>query len=531
MKTVSSDVMSLFQALMQDLNTPVSLGMYLRGKYQEWTDFKEKQVSPHDYLDCPTGIERFRRDYQAVSFLRKFEALPVTEDLEEKAIASFYAYERQCYITNQRIDLVLNHTDYRCEFERSAKDLADIAKRLIARWLGPIPRQLFFRHGPGSTYEAPKSSRAYTLGDKYNAPFTSTARASYLVDHLVWRSHETWVTNVCAVHSHPWQITKGNRFTTVPKDSRSLRGICIEPGMNIYLQLGVGAAISHRLSRLGLDIGTGQERHGARVRQASVDASDATIDLSGASDTVAFEVVRYLLPPEWFELLADLRSPMTYIQGRWLKLEKFSSMGNGFTFELETLLFLAICCAATGLEPGEVMVYGDDIIVPRECSRETLAALRFFGFTPNVKKTFTSGMFLESCGSDFFNGEAVRPYFMKKDPNAPERWIGVCNGLTRRYKRAWTLAHAKIPKAARCYGPCDLGDIIIHTDDIRRWTFKWRNSIRWFRVYRPVAKRPIPLSRFGSRSHLLLALSGVSSTGVVPRDWVLGYKTGWVARS
>jgi len=130
------------------------------------------------------------------------------------------------------------------------------------------------------------------------------------------------------------------------------------------------------------------------------------LDLKNASDSVARRLVELLLPKRWFEVLNDLRSPTTLIGNQVVLLEKFSSMGNGFTFELETLVFLAIVLALNPAHKAgkNVFVYGDDIICPTRSSSDVIAALSFFGMTVNKEKSFTYGMFRESCGRDYFNG-------------------------------------------------------------------------------------------------------------------------------
>ena len=73
-----------------------------------------------------------------------------------------------------------------------------------------------------------------------------------------------------------------------------------------------------------------------------------------------------LLPEAWFDLLNDCRSQAVSYKGEWIELNMFSSMGNAFTFELESLIFWAIAnavCYCSGSR-GHISVYGDDIIVP-----------------------------------------------------------------------------------------------------------------------------------------------------------------------
>jgi hypothetical protein len=155
----------------------------------------------------------------------------------------------------------------------------------------------------------------------------------------------------------------------------------------------------------------------------SNDGSLATIDLSSASDTVAREVVRFLMPESWYERLDLCRSKVGELDGKWLRYEKFSSMGNGFTFELETLIFwgLAIACVRScGLETDKVRVYGDDIIVPVDAYDFLVEVLSYCGFTTNSSKSYKSGAFRESCGKDYFNGHEVRPFFQKEYLNGVE---------------------------------------------------------------------------------------------------------------
>jgi len=352
-------------------------------------------------------------------------------------------------------------------------------------------------------------------------------------------------SNPC--QSHPEYI-RGNRFTTVPKDAKKDRGIAIEPGLNVFFQLGVGDAIKRRLLRVGLDLKDGQDIHKRVACDASRRGHYSTIDLSNASDTVSKALVKLLLPKGWFDLLDTLRSPMTFVDGKWVHLSKFSSMGNGFTFELETLLFAAIAqeaCYLAGVHAptgAGCWVYGDDIILPSQASATMLTLLRFFGFTPNEGKTFTSGPFRESCGGDFFEGKAVRPHYLKDEPYEPADWIKLANGIRRLgrkdsgcdfhwgiVRRAWLRALDAIPvNIRRLRGPEDLGDLVIH--DEREFWFKRRTrDLRTFvRTWMPFTKA-LPLHYWSGPVVFASALYGVPSDGVLPRDTVDGYRMKWVS--
>jgi len=255
-----------------------------------------------------------------------------------------------------------------------------------------------------------------------------------------------------------------------------------------------------------------------------------------------------LLKKEWFELLDTLRSPKTFVDGKWVHLQKFSSMGNGYTFELETLLFLAIACEACYLcgvpaQPGEnIWVYGDDIILPSQASATMLALLRFFGFTPNPDKTFTSGLFRESCGGDFFNGQAVRPFYQKEIPDEPAKWISLVNGIRRlgrkdfvgdfrwsNVRRAWLRALDALPSdIRRLRGPEDLGDLVIH-DDFEFWRKRRTRDLRTFiQTWAPVHKA-LPLHHWKGPIVFASALYGIPSDGVFARGRVEGYRIKWVS--
>ena len=71
-----------------------------------------------------------------------------------------------------------------------------------------------------------------------------------------------------------------------------------------------------------------------------------------------------------------------------------SPMGNGFTFELETLLFYALTMAVCGKGNFvRVSVYGDDIICPTEHAQAVTSILVEAGFQLNLGKSFSSGPF------------------------------------------------------------------------------------------------------------------------------------------
>lgn len=111
----------------------------------------------------------------------------------------------------------------------------------------------------------------------------------------------------------------------------------------------------------------------------------------------------------------------------------FSSMGNGFTFELESLLFFTIVKAVsyfTGT-PGIVSVYGDDIICPSEIAETVSWVLSYFGFKVNTEKSHITGPFRESCGGHYHYGIDITPFYVKEPVDSLDKLIHVANKLRK----------------------------------------------------------------------------------------------------
>lgn len=227
------------------------------------------------------------------------------------------------------------------------------------------------------------------------------------------------------------RVVEGAVLFTVPKNSDIDRCACKEPDLNMYLQKGVGDHIRRRLRRKANINLNDQSINRDLARLGSIDGSLATLDLSSASDTISIELVRLLLPSDWFLYLNDIRSRTVEIDGDTVVTEMFSSMGNGFTFELESLLFYSIVKSVLYFEgiPGRLSVYGDDIICPTNGCALVIYALNFFGFIVNEGKSFTTGPFRESCGGHYYNGRDVTPFYLKRPPKKLTDLIRVANQL------------------------------------------------------------------------------------------------------
>lgn len=485
--------------LWRAINTPKALALSEALKRGDIDTVASATADPREYASA----SEYLKDAQAVSFLRKAEFLgemgESSLDPEGAALASFYKSELRCKSTNIRLAKHM-HGLQRSRNVLIPQILED-ARRFIKSVLPTRPPkvgEIDVRFGPGSTSQC--SGDSVTLADKLVAFPEVTPGSRHLVD--VVKNSSTWFHLVASVHPgclyKPCyvtddfgdsvlipqrtliapRLTRGNRYVMVNKTAKTKRGIAVEPHTLSCIQLAVGSILADVLAKIGIQKDVAQNVHARLAELASSGDDLCTVDLEAASDTIAFQLVKLLLPWSWFVFLASLRSEETYIEGRWVALEKFSSMGNGFTFELETLIFYALVRAVSNRVDGQlsrpVAVFGDDIICSKRCYVLLKQVLGFCGFAVNPSKTFVGVGFNESCGRDFFQGEAVRPYFLKEEPTSVTDWYGVANGVMRfalligkgvvlpEFRRVWLAALDNIPAKLRFYGPERLGDAVIH---------------------------------------------------------------------
>jgi hypothetical protein len=226
------------------------------------------------------------------------------------------------------------------------------------------------------------------------------------------------------------EVVVGNVLFTVPKKTDIDRVACKEPDLNMFVQKGVGNYFRRCLQRYHINLND-QSINRSLAREGSITGNLATLDLSSASDSVTRELVFQLLPVSWFTLLDSVRSPVTIIDGVEHRNEMFSSMGNGFTFELESLIFFTLARATAFFRGarGSISVYGDDIICPTSVAHDLTWVLKYFGFSVNPDKSFIDGPFRESCGGHYWNGIDITPFYIRKPITELTDLIDVANKL------------------------------------------------------------------------------------------------------
>lgn len=329
------------------------------------------------------------------------------------------------------------------------------ARRIVGGILGRFDMDAFPRacgFTPGATTEFPR--RGAALHHKWARAAHVTLRAvPYAEAFIAWANLPGFGRDLI--------IDQRNSVFTVPKNFERDRTACRPVSWNGFLQKGVGTMIRRRAARVeGLLQPDAQHYHRVLAKVGSATGLLSTRDLKGASDSIALAVVECLVPPDWCKVLFDLREPEGVLpDGRVVCWEKISSMGNGFTFELETILFYALvraCCRKESL----VSVYGDDIIFPTRHVELVDEVLSFCGFEINREKSFSQGLFRESCGGHYFGGEDVKPFYLQDMPRT-------------------------------------LGDVINLHNDIVRWHVGYpRPDTRWFQTWR-TCRQIVPRSFWG----------------------------------
>jgi hypothetical protein len=420
-------------------------------KYEEWSSHWSLQsISKCELVRWPRYAAIM---YQLGSLVRKYQFEGSSLSRRESAIRTV--------IEGDRICSDYNRGRYRILF-RDGKPTSELElmREFVSLTLGDTLPEFddltkMSRHGPGATTSS--SGGRVSAYHKYaDWPYDVTAGALERSYDLIMQD-ERWRGALEESYRQrygiaPWEIldfnefkerifriVPGNKITTVPKDAHTDRPIAIEPTCNQMLQLGVDGYVRRRLRRWGIDLDD-QSRNRELAFEGSIRddwMTPVTIDLSMASDTISLRLAKIVLPAPWYRLLCAIRSPSGLLpDGRRLRFSKLSSMGNGSTFAIESLIFAAVvyaaCKTTLGYYPrASVAVFGDDLCLPQSCATWTCKLLEACGFRVNTTKSFLFGACRESCGTDWIRGTDVRPVFLKNRPTIASHLYTDFNRLSR----------------------------------------------------------------------------------------------------
>lgn len=383
--------------------------------------------------------DTYRHIRQVLAFFSKRADIDIGVDTQAVAWEKAVEAEALCRETNQ---LFRKYFRGGFHFPLDVESVFYRAQRKISTILGELPslEELKLRFGPGATTQVKKkdSSVRRKLAQKFACSYEVTGilpniltelplwsgaetdqyKSSHTLSEEYWHSlspeerREAILKAESRSLTVPVEIHEG-RVDFVRKTSKTDRSISVEPMLNTLVQLGIGEYIGDRLRKSGIDL-RDQSRNQRLACLGSLTNALATLDLSSASDTISKGLVESLLPLDWWLFLCSIRTGTAETPDGMMQLEKFSSMGNGFTFPLETLIFYGLaeaCCDPSDWEG--ISVYGDDIIVPTYAVPLLKKVLHCSGFILNDSKSFSDGPFRESCGADFISGINIRPCYIK----------------------------------------------------------------------------------------------------------------------
>lgn len=456
------------------------------------------------------SIPELRARYQLASLMKKF-LFSVGDSRKSAAIDTFLATEDSCRAYNLSGFKALTASK-----DTEVVNAYTYAISFVQKVIGLEPDLSTFdrsRHGPGASLDSENS-----LVSQYhkfeNWPYSVSSRAFGHGVALI-SSDKRWLgaleddyrqkNNICCSRILNWrtfwhailEMNNSNKIAFVPKSYKTDRTIAIEPTMNLFLQLGVDGFIRNRLKRWDIDLDD-QTKNQNLAKQASISDDFATIDLKAASDSISLRVCEALLPPDWYTYLLDLRSPYGDLDGKSVNYQKISSMGNGYTFALESLIFSSIVYGTLrtlGLKTSlrDCAIYGDDLIIPSIAFPLFSKMLTACGFRINADKSFTQGPVRESCGADWFRGLLVRPVFFSETPkmipelfcdyNRLKRVLDIYWGITSDESKCLKLIMSWIPERYRSIrGPYsdESFDSHIHTlpdNNCRTKSGSWKHKV------------------------------------------------------
>ena len=342
--------------------------------------------------------------------------------------------------------------------------------------------------GPGSSLKA-------TGEDFYRKVFSSTPTATKGVPDIwelcVQRCPQFREAFGDTLAVGATQTVDHNSLSFVNKTVQIARSICTEPTLNMWFQLGIGEVLHRRLGeRYGIDFGIQPMVNAELAKFGSLNDQLVTLDLESASDSLSLGMLAWALPKSFMALLKRFRSPASRLpDGSLVELNMVGTMGNGFTFPLQTMVFSSAVRATYSylrksgfaipdckfnfdktlrlrgnLAACNASVFGDDIIVHKSVSRHLVRLLNLLGFVVNSTKSFIEGPFRESCGVDYFNGHSVRPLYLKRLRTLQDSFVAI-NGLNRwssqqgvPLRNTVQYILACFPSASRCPVPLDEDD-------------------------------------------------------------------------
>lgn len=494
-------------------------------------DPTKKYILSEDHRLNGMSPETYEEEIQKQFYLNLLNKNPHLEsgDPDKAAYDLFYEHEARCKYLNERFPLLL---------QSNMRSFLHSWKSELRKLLGPV----------GFVNPTKITSGATTTSKRGNHPverFHEATITSTLKSYLLTRE-DTHTYLFPFLEEIPERDYSTMGF--VPKTTLISRLICYEQAVNAFYQAGLGAKISRRLVKDGINISKAQDVHKFLAEYSSVTGEYTTDDHSSASHVGSYlALYEFLLPADWFSWCNNTRSSHYWDEtlNQKMKFQHFMTNGNGFCFELETAVFYTMiktCALRLGID-ADIYVYGDDMIYPSPLTDLVHKVCHNVGFILNKDKSFSDGLFRESCGADYLNGQNFRPVYVNTPLQTSYELTRFANRIIARYAdgmppnivQTWANIIRSIPTTERCWGPSWAGDAFLHlpTGAMRKYLrtlsfYDYPNSVEEVERkgrYRTTIRSFVPRARDVTDFGQITNVDGQSE--ITYRLCVSGYMAGW----
>jgi len=365
---------------------------------------------------CPNGS---RKDADAAA-LKKFktvnESLPTGKfefSAESEAESCFYDYFR-----NHLNTCLMPHESLECF------DLDFIREHMNV--------------GPGAAQKADSAylvSKLFESSISYVNPGLIPLYRAALVETGFWADAE-----MLRFQKYGFTRVSGGKIFFAAKNAEISRTCCTEASLEMLFQKAISAFLLARLKwYFGISLENQADFNRELARIGSIDGSIGTIDLVSASDCMSISMLDDAIQRSTIKsyIWATSSRQAVIPGGSVVDLRMISTMGNGFTFPLQTIVFASAVRAVYDLmglpfkDPKtDYGVFGDDICVRKEAYVFLSKMLNKLGFQVNDRKSFNTGPFRESCGHDYFLGHNIRGVYVVS-LETPQQVYSCLNRLLR----------------------------------------------------------------------------------------------------
>lgn len=394
---------------------------------------------------------------QLLRFLKRFSP-SAADRLLDASLDAFYKVNARCLVRNRdllfsdvpKFEYSLRHSTYQCEYlEKRIRDITDVVfkkfdyyfKRADEAFSGGSSQDgktLREKINSYARYTPYWSDIVYPLGNKTDEVSLDTTSKKAVVR---WEFTPEWESPLRAnvrraatcIKSVRYDYTYAEHYTLQPsavaKSYKSARIIASENAYHGAKKQRVREAIYKCIAASpyhSMFDPTSQADNEDKCIVGSATGAYATIDLSGASDSIGKSFASRVLP---VSLLRELYPH----QGRYLRRGKdevrcgiHATSGSPDTFGTLGIICLAVCIVGTDMTSvfyGQKLltpvIFGDDCVVDTRAYECICGVFERLGFVINTDKSYTSdSSYRESCGAEGVLGYDISTsYWPRKEFN------------------------------------------------------------------------------------------------------------------